>query len=258
MARVCPLFSGSTGNSYYIGSRSAGILVDAGRSAKQIGNMLDNCGIDASAIQGIFITHEHSDHVSGLRVFAKKHSLPVFASKGTLSALQLEGVETCVATKGVQVADMEIDPFHIPHDCAEPLGFRIKSQDGRIVTVATDIGHLSEEVQEGLLGADFVVLESNHDEQMLRDGPYPYYLQQRILSNRGHLCNTSCAEFLPKLMKSGTRRFLLAHLSKENNTRAMALETAMSSLVQAGFISGEDFILDAARADNLSGNSILF
>ena len=260
MARLYPLFSGSKGNSYYIGSKSAGILVDAGRSAKQIDGMLKACGIDPFAIQGILVTHEHSDHVSGLRVFSKKYAIPVFASRGTLMALsgKLEGVSAYVIQDQLQLADMKIIPFRTPHDCAESLGYRIHTHDGRIITVATDIGHLSDDVRRGLLGSDFAVLESNHDLEMLASGSYPYYLKKRILSDRGHLCNKLCADFMVKLAQSGTTRFLLAHLSDENNTRALALNTAMSALTQAGFVSGSDFVLDAAEPANTAAKGILF
>jgi len=261
MARLCPLFSGSKGNSYYIGSKKAGILVDAGRSAKQIEMMLKACDIEISAIQGICVTHEHTDHISGVRVFAKKHAVPVFASKGTMRAMagaMMGEVAVSEMEDELQIADMTISPFHTSHDCAEPLGYRIKTKDERVITVATDLGFLSEEVKEALSGVDFAVIESNHDVEMLRHGPYPYYLQKRILSERGHLSNETCADFLPYMAKNGTTRFLLAHLSQENNSRSLALETAMARLLNAGFISGEDFILDAARVENVSGNTILF
>lgn len=260
MARLCPLFSGSTGNSYYIGSRSAGVLIDAGRSARQLDGMLKLCGIDPLAIQGILVTHEHSDHVSGLRVFAKKYSLPVYASAGTLHALgdMLEGIKTMEAEKGMEIAGMRIDPFPTSHDCAQPLGFRIRTADQRVFTLSTDLGFLSEEVKESLLGTDIAVIESNHDVEMLRTGGYPYYLKQRILSNRGHLSNADCAGFLPQLAKSGTKRFLLAHLSRENNTPALALEASLGALSQAGYVQDTDFLLGTAAPENSMGKTIIF
>lgn len=260
MARLCPLFSGSSGNSYYIGSRSAGVLIDAGRSARQIEGMLRSCGIDPLAVQGILVTHEHTDHVNGVRVFAKKYRLPIFASQGTLQALEgaLADAETHVAVSGMQLAGMTVTPFHTSHDCAESLGFRIQTEDNRCFTLSTDLGCLSEEVIENLLGADFAVIESNHDVEMLRNGGYPYHLKRRILSDRGHLSNAACAAFLPELAKSGTKRFLLAHLSRENNTRAIALEASLSSLVRAGYVPDVDFLLDAAKPENAGGKAIIF
>ncbi len=260
MARLCPLFSGSSGNSYYIGSRSAGLLLDAGRSARQLDGMLKLCGVDPLAVQGILVTHEHSDHVSGLRVFARKYGLPVFASAGTLSALgsSLDGVETHRAEPGLQLAGMTVTPFSTSHDCAEPLGFRVETEDKRIFTLSTDLGYLSEEVREHLLGTDFAVIESNHDVEMLRTGPYPAYLKQRILSDHGHLSNADCAGFLPELARSGAKRFLLAHLSRENNSPSLALGASLGALVRAGYVRGVDFLLDAAAPENTGGKAIIF
>ena len=261
MARLCPLFSGSTGNCYYIGSKKAGVLVDVGRSAKQTELMLKACGIEPAAVQAVLVTHEHADHIRGVRVFAKKHALPVFASAGTLWAMTetlMGEVSAYEMEADLQIANMHISAFHTSHDCAEPFGYRIRTEDEKVIAVATDLGFLSEEVKAALTGADLAVIESNHDVEMLRNGPYPYYLQKRILSTKGHLSNDTCADFLPQMAKSGTTRFLLAHLSRENNSRKIALETAMASLVKAGLIHGADFQLDAAKVENVSGNSILF
>lgn len=260
MARLCPLFSGSSGNSYYIGSRSAGLLLDAGKSARQLDRMLKACGIDPLAIQGILLTHEHTDHVNGVRVFAQKYHLPVFASQGTLEALSdaLGEAEAHPVEEGLSLAGMTVHPFHTSHDCAEPLGFRIDTEDQRVFALATDLGYLSQEVRENLFGADMVVLESNHDVEMLRCGQYPYYLKRRILSDMGHLSNGVCAAFLPELVKSGGRRFLLAHLSRENNTPSLALSTALSALEQAGYTRDVDFSLDIARVENSDGKTVIF
>lgn len=260
MARLCPLFSGSSGNSYYIGSRSAGLLIDAGRSARQLDGALKLCGVDPLAVQGILVTHEHTDHVAGLRVFAKRYGLPVAASSGTLEALgpALEGIETLEAAPGMELAGIRVTPFSTSHDCAQPLGYRMTTEDGREFALCTDLGFLSDEVKEHLLGADFVVLESNHDLDMLRTGPYPAYLKRRILSDHGHLSNADCAGFLPALAKSGTRRFLLAHLSRENNSPALALEASLGALSRAGYVRDVDFLLDAAAPENRAGKAIIF
>ncbi len=263
MARLSPLFSGSSGNSYYIGSRSAGLLIDAGRSARQIDGMLKVLGINPLAIQGILVTHEHSDHVSGLRVFAKKHSLPIFATGGTLSAIRGMVGDTarlCPVEPGetLELAGMEVSPFSVSHDCTDPVGYRIATADGRGFCLATDLGFVSDSVRERLLGCDLVVLESNHDEEMLKKGPYPYVLKRRILSDRGHLSNASCTRLLPQLAKSGVRRFLLAHLSRENNSPALAESTAVEGLTQAGYTRDLDYMLEIAPVENTEGRTIIF
>lgn len=260
MARLCPLFSGSSGNSYYIGSRSQGVLIDAGRSARQLDGMLKLCGIDPLAIHAILITHEHTDHINGLRVFAKKYGLPVYASPGTLGALPagLEGLDLRPIEGEVNLAGMGVRPFSVSHDCAQPVGYRIHTGDDRKFCLATDLGFLSDQAKEALFGCDLVVIESNHDVEMLRNGPYPYPLKRRILSDQGHLSNAVCAEFLPQLLSTGVRRFMLAHISRENNTPALALETARCALTMAGYIGDVDYTLEAAPVENIGGRVVIF
>lgn len=264
MARICPLFSGSSGNSYYIGTARDGILVDVGRSAKQIDGMLDTCGIDGKAIHAIFITHEHSDHVSGLRVFASRHRIPVYTSAGTMAALEKAG---CVNEKieagvigagGMACAGMQVTPFPIPHDSAECVGYRIETPDGRKIALSTDLGCLTDTVKENLSGADTVILESNHDVGMLQNGPYPYHLKRRILSDTGHLSNAVCASELDSLVRSGSTRFILAHLSHENNTPELAFQTTLCALKMSGMRQGRDFELFVAPRENAEARTIVF
>ena len=264
MARLCPLFSGSSGNCYYIGSGEEGILVDIGRSAKQVTARLEQCSISTDAVKAVFITHEHADHVAGLRVFASRYHLPVYASRGTLSALGGMGClsekfqSSVIESSGVECAGMRIVPFPLSHDSAECVGYRILTQDGRSVALSTDLGYLSEKVQAELTGADFVVLESNHDIGMLENGPYPYPLKKRILSAIGHLSNADCAAELSRLARHGTTRFLLAHLSAENNTPELAYQTSLCSLNLNGFKQDRDFQLFVAPRENVSGASVFF
>ena len=183
---------------------------------------------------------------------------------GTLQELEktgdLQGKFTAevIDPKGMACGDLFVKPFATSHDCAESVGFRIHTADDRTIVLATDLGLLTEEILEEMQGCDFVILESNHDVGMLQNGSYPYSLKKRILSQVGHLSNTVCADSLPRLAGSGTTRFLLAHLSEENNTPELALQTALCSLTMAGFQQGIDFQLGIAPRENVTGNPILF
>ena len=263
MTRLCPLFSGSSGNSYYIGTGSHGILVDCGRSAKQLETALAANGLDVKSLCGVFVTHEHIDHTSGLRVFASRHHLKVYASPGTIKALEDKNLInemvdiTPLDTEGIDAADMMIRPFHISHDCSEGCGFTVETPDGRKTAFATDTGVITDEIRSSLLGCDTVVLESNHDVGMLRCGPYPYILKRRILSDVGHLSNELCAQTAVELVKSGTTRLLLAHLSKENNLPALAKQASLYELEQNRMKQNVDFMLSVVPESYTAG-SILY
>ncbi len=251
MARYCPLFSGSSGNCTYFGTADGGILVDAGVSAKRIKTALADRNIDPATLGGIFLTHEHADHISGLKVFLKQYPVPVYATRGTLDAiLEKDGLPTGVSVHvidaAVDVAGMSVAPFATPHDSRQSCGYRITFPDERTAAVATDMGHLTEAVKHAITGCDLVHIESNHDVRMLENGPYPYYLKSRILSGVGHLSNEHCAALLPQLLASGTTRFVLAHLSRENNTPLLAQTTAQMALKATGALENRDFLLTVA------------
>ncbi len=263
MARVYPLFSGSKGNCYYVTTGGKGILIDAGRTAKQIEQALQLNNINPKDIEGIFITHEHSDHIKGVRVLASRYGINVYSSQGTLQKMDEQGQLTpdkfnsYIINSGAEVGNMIIKPFKISHDCAEGLGYVIETPDNRKLAIATDTGCLTDELKSAVKGCDVVVIESNHDVNMLLNGSYPYILKRRILSNIGHLSNESCSEFLPQLIHSGTTRLLLAHLSQENNMPQIALESARCSLLQKGMKESADYTLDVAK-EVTDGSCIIF
>ena len=262
MAKVCPLFSGSSGNSYYIEASGSGILVDAGRSAKQIENAMRANELDIKRVQAIFVTHEHSDHIKGLRVFASRHHIPVYASPGTLQALEGMGelakvTYAPIAAAGMEVGELFIRSFPTSHDSAESVGYQIELPQERKITLATDLGVLTQPVKECLQGSDLVILESNHDVGMLQNGIYPYPLKRRILSDTGHLSNHDCADYLPELIRQGTTRILLSHLSHENNTPDLARQTSLCSLQVNGMQENVDYQLYVAPRENQTGRSIL-
>ena len=262
MAKVVPLFSGSQGNSYYIAKGGQGILIDAGRSAKQITSALTDNNIELSSVKAIFVTHEHIDHVKGVRVLANRHNIPVYSTVGTQQAmLRLNYADEktdcrIIGADGIDLDTMRVDCFPISHDCAEGCGYKVDMGDVKFA-LATDLGYLTEDVANSLLGCDTVVIESNHDVHMLELGPYPYYLKRRILSKIGHLSNNVCAELLPKLVRGGTKRFVLAHLSRENNMPELAYQESLNALVSSGMTLNSDFTLDVAPVES-NGLSILF
>ena len=254
MGRVVPLFSGSKGNCYYIGTMSEGVLIDAGRSCKQIENAMEANGLKMKNVAGVFVTHEHSDHCSAVKVLAKRHNLDVYGSLGTLNALkqsQKVNPETklCVIENELAIGNMLIKRIDTPHDAAESCCYRVTASDGKSALIATDMGIMTNKVRTAAMQSDFVVLESNHDIQMLKNGFYPFYLKQRILSNKGHLSNDACAIELINLVKNGTLRLMLGHLSEENNTPRLAMATAIAALEGAGMKFRSDFTLDVAPCE---------
>ena len=257
MARFCSLYSSSSGNCTYIGSSRGGILIDVGVSAKRTAEALNEIGVDPSEIGGIFVTHEHWDHVNGVRVFAQRHGIKVYASEGTLAGMDNLGVLTekvnanVIPYSGIEVCGMQIKPFRTPHDTAESTGFSIVTPDSKRIAVATDIGCITEDIMDAVNGCDLILLESNHDVRMLQMGPYPHSLKQRILSpDRGHLSNDDCAAAAVKLAESGTTRFVLGHLSKENNNPYLAFETTRAAMRMAGMTENLDYILSVAGDRN--------
>lgn len=256
MAKFCSLFSSSSGNSTYIGTSQGGILIDVGVSAKKTADALKNIGVDPNSISAIFITHEHNDHINGVRVFAERHGIKVYASNGTLAGMEDAGAITSkmqadvIPYEGMEAGGMFIRPFKTPHDSRESNGFSIVTPDGKRLAVATDIGKINDTIMDSVYGSDLVLLESNHDVGMLRNGPYPFFLKERILSDHGHLSNESCAKTAVKLMESGTTRFVLGHLSKENNIPALAFETTRSAMRMAGAVENIDYLLSVAGDNN--------
>lgn len=262
MAKSCQLFSGSSGNSIYIGNNSAGILVDIGVSAKRCEYALNRIGVSPSALKAIFITHEHRDHVSGVRVFASKFNIPVFAAPETLEEMnKLEIIDNRVNAYeiegSVDIGGIGIVPFKNSHDAACCLGYKFIMPDGRKISVCTDTGYVTDEAKAALLGTDMIFLESNHEVSMLENGRYPYPLKRRILSAKGHLSNLAAGEFAKELLQSGTTRFALSHLSRENNIPEIARQTAVSALAELGAKENSDYRLYVSKPENDEGLIVL-
>ena len=253
MAKACQLFSGSKGNSIYIASTCGKFLVDAGVSAKRLDEKLRSIGVEPDELDGIFITHEHTDHISGLRVFSAKHKLPVYAHKNVAEKIKSgglikDGVALYEITENMEIGGAEIVPFINSHDSVACVGYRFNLND-RSIAVCTDTGYVTEDAKAKLKGTDLVYLESNHEVTMLQNGIYPYQLKQRILSKKGHLSNFACGEFAKELVQDGTTRIVLAHLSKENNNPDVARQTTLCALSEAGLVENKDFRLNISAEE---------
>lgn len=253
MLRVTTLASGSGGNCLLVSGAGSHLLIDAGISCRRITTALAALHVELSQLDGILITHEHSDHVCGLATLIKKYSIPVFASPGTARALEYRlafaagQLRPMAVGREFSVGGLAVHSFATSHDSAQSTGYCV-SAEGHRMALATDLGYVSEEVLQAVLGCDILVAESNHDVDWLRSGPYPPYLQQRILGDRGHLCNEAGAELVTRAALSGTRTIILAHLSRENNTPARALEVSRRRLCGAGIDPDRDVTLTVAPA----------
>ncbi len=238
--KICTLYSGSRGNAAFLSLGGTKILVDAGKSARALCRALSEIGEDIAEIRAIFLTHEHNDHISALDTLLKHHPIPVHlprASAEKLSRHATESVMTCLVPHAPLFCDtvngITVRSFPTPHDSAGSVGYRFtfaENGEMRSVGYATDIGYLTDEVVEGLCGCEAAVIESNHDVDMLLDGPYPEELKRRILSRGGHLSNTDCASLAAVLAEHGTRHLLLAHLSEQNNLPEIAYGEVSAAL----------------------------
>ena len=251
MARFLPLFSSSNANCCSLGMNGQGILVDAGASGSAIINALEQKNIDLKEVKAVFVTHEHSDHIKGLSAFVKKTKVPIIASSDTLTAIEknckLPGDVTLLEIENnLPIGDILATRFATSHDTVGSSGYCFNLPDNTKISVCTDLGIVTDEVRKAIYGSNLVYIESNHDIKMLKNGPYPPELKLRILSDKGHLSNVSCAAELPRLLEGGTTRFVLAHLSQHNNLPSLAKSTSVTVLSSVGAKQNEDYILTAA------------
>lgn len=259
--RLVSIASGSSGNCIYIGSETSHILVDAGISNKRIEQGLNEIGLKGSEIDGVVITHEHSDHVKGLGVLARRHGIPIYGTKETLEEIagmsslgefSRDLLHPILPDAEFSVGDLEILPFSVDHDAANPVAYRVKCGQKQ-AAVATDMGHYDQYVIDHLQGLDALLLEANHDVNMLQTGPYPYYLKRRILGNHGHLSNENAGRLLNHLLHDHLKHILLGHLSKENNYEALAYETVKLEIDMGdGPYKASDFSIEVAKRDQMS------
>lgn len=254
----CSLASGSSGNCHFIGTENAKILIDAGLSAKYISTSLEKIGENISAVKGIFVTHEHGDHVKGIPVIMRKYGIPLYVNRETLdkfeaklTKIDLDLIHVIENDQVIEIGDLEIHPFDSYHDVVRPFGYNVFYKNKK-VSVLTDVGLIDEPMLKRLEDSDFLVLESNHDVNMVNFGPYPYPLKQRILGNEGHLSNERAGEVIAHLHKSGRlKNVVLAHLSKDNNFPELAFLTVKNILEDNEIIIGEDINVDLTYRDRI-------
>lgn len=241
MLKFCSLYSGSTGNSSLIQNDNTCILVDAGVSGTRVIEAINSIGLSIDKIDAILVTHEHTDHIKSIGTLSKKYHIPVFANSETWKAMpgESEKVPTdCKKTFSINnkfnIDSLEILPFSIPHDAANPCGFNIFGSNKKI-SIATDIGHMTEDILNNLKNSAFMLLESNYDPEVLKYSPYPYSLKRRIAGPNGHLANKEAGNTISKLIDSGLKGVMLGHLSKENNFPELAHQTVLEELVSNNY-----------------------
>lgn len=233
------LFSGSSGNCIYVGSEKSKILVDAGFSGKRIVQALDEINIDIKEIKALMVTHEHIDHIKGLGVLSRRYNIPIYASPKTWEKLNCIG-EIAEHNKreyeyGLEIGDLKVDFFKTSHDAVQPVGMVFYHQDGR-VGIATDTGCITSGIKKLLTGAETIVFEANHDEEMLLKGPYPYHLKKRIAGDRGHLSNSDAGKALTEIITGNTQHVVLAHLSEVNNNPQTAYDEVAAVLEEENIL----------------------
>lgn len=254
--RVSVLGSGSKGNCTLIETSESKILIDCGFSARETVKRLEQLGISATEINGIFLTHEHKDHTLGLENFASKFNIPIYAHALTLTEFERSGIKKYIelndiATQDFYFRELTISPFEVSHDSKHCNGYSVYCQ-GQKVSLATDLGYIDDNIIDSLSGSDTIVIESNHDINMLQHNPnYPQTLKNRIAGKCGHLSNVDCACAITKLAQNGTKNFILAHLSQQNNTASLAKSTTTQALNNLGADTDKELNIVVASQDNV-------
>lgn len=263
--RFCSFASGSTGNCYLLKTENTNLLVDVGIAGKRVIEGLGSCAVKPEQIDGILVTHEHTDHIKSLRMIAKKAvNGKIYTSEGTAYSVNeklpmlADKIRITDTATSFKVGDIEVEAFSLSHDAEDPVGFSVHSR-GKRVTIITDTGVATKQMLSIAAKSDLLVLEANHEVNILHCSSYPYELKRRILSDHGHLSNDAAAEFIyevDKLRKNGggenkseKQKILLAHLSKENNSPMQAMLTIKNRLFEEDMIAGEDYLMNSLSAD---------
>lgn len=246
--------SGSSGNCIYVGANNTHLLVDAGISGKKIKEGLLNFDIKPEDINGILVTHEHSDHIAGIGVMARKYGTPIYATKGTIKGIHESKVgiipeglfNEIKSDESFEINELKVNPVKISHDANEPVAYRVY-ENNNSVGICTDLGKYDDYIVESFKGVNALLLEANHDVNMLQVGSYPYYLKQRILGDRGHLSNENSGRLLSRLLHDDLKAVMLGHLSQENNLEELAYEAVRLEILMADNVyKPDDFEIKVA------------
>lgn len=257
---LCSLASGSSGNCTFVSSGHTKLLIDAGVSGRKIENGLNSLEVSAGEIQGILVTHEHADHIQGLGVLARRYHTPIYGTAETITSILKmkstgripeELLHYVVPDKTFQINDITVEPFSTSHDASNPVCYTFRA-DGHKIGMATDLGKYDDYIVSKLTGSEILLLEANHDVNMLMVGGYPYYLKQRILGDRGHLSNENSARLICRLFHEKLKYITLAHLSKENNFEELAYETVRAELNSLVEDRSSESMLSVAKRDTVS------
>lgn len=253
--RFCSLSSGSSGNCQYIETDNTRILIDAGFSGKRIEALLSSIGVCPTTLDGIFVTHEHIDHTRGVGILSRRYDLPIFANNNTwigmnksIGNVKEVNTKVFITEKDLQLQDLNIHPFHIFHDALEPVGYTI-SFNNKKISIITDTGWVDSNIVDKIKKSDLYLIESNHDVQMLREGSYPWYLKERVMSDKGHLSNDDTAKVLSQILLGNNEVVLLGHLSQENNIPELAIDTVKRSISKDGLDADKDIRLGLSFRD---------
>mgnify|MGYP001029160503 CR=1 FL=1 len=253
--RFCSLSSGSSGNCQYIETNNTRLLVDAGFSGKRIETLLKSIDVCPTSLDGILVTHEHMDHIKGVGVLSRRYDLPIYANKNTwlemgkfIGEIKEKNIKIFETDRHLSIKDIDIHPIKVFHDAIEPVGFVFYYNKTK-VSIVTDTGWVNDNIKSAIKGSSLYLMESNHDVNMLKEGSYPWYLKQRILSTRGHLSNEDAGRILGEVISGNGEVVLLGHLSKENNTEYLAYETVKERIIGQGFDVNKDINLNLTYRD---------
>lgn len=254
--KFCSLYSGSSGNCQYIKTQNATILVDAGLSGKRIQQEIAKIGEDPNKIDAIFITHEHVDHIQGAGIMSRRLNIPIYANEKTWEAMSpcignIKSHNIKILDDCTQIGDLTIKPFDISHDAAHPVGFNIFYKNKKI-SLVTDTGRANGTIITSIADSDLLLVESNHDEDMVIIGPYPWPLKRRVLGEYGHMSNEAAGRLIAEVIRKGTEIVLLGHLSRENNFPELAYKTVESILVENSIDVNPGVCLDLTYRDRAS------